>query len=184
MCGRLLANALAGKSSLVDCDNPPNSSSGKTSIAKLLQQRLPGAFMHVPLDAFIDMLPPHDLPIFKRMADGYHRSIKALSDAGNPVIVDHVLVREDWTHQCAELLSDRYVLFVGLTCPIEELERRELLRDVKRQGFARSQIEFIHKGKRYDLEIDTSLLTPEQAADEVERAWMEQRTGALMSLRQ
>src|SRR5437868_4456033 len=98
------------------------SSAGKSSIARCLQDSLPGRFLHVSLDAFILMLPSgHDLEDFKRMADGFHRAIKALSDAGNPLIVDHVLVREDWTMQCAALLSDRYVLFVGVLCPLEEL---------------------------------------------------------------
>lgn len=156
------------------------SSSGKSSIAKVLQEWLPSAFLHVPFDAFIAMLPTtHDLPIFKRMADGFHRSIAALSDAGNPLIVDHVLVREDWTRQCAELLGDRYVLFVGVLCPLEELERRERLRDARRQGFARSQYDFIHSGKSYDLEVDTSQLTPEVAAQQVEAAWRERRCGGL-----
>jgi len=158
------------------------SSSGKTSIAKILQASLPGAFLHVQFDAFIEMLPEHDLPIFKRMADGFHRSIVALSDADNPLIVDHVLVREDWTKQCAQLLADRYVLFVGVHCPLEELERREAARDIRRQGFARSQFEFIHAGKVYDVEVDTSLLTPEQAAAEIESAYRQRRTGALKSL--
>ena len=155
------------------------SSSGKSSIARVLQARLPGAFLHVQFDTFIEMLPEHDLPIFKRMADGFHRSIAALSDAENPLIVDHVLVREDWTEQCARLLADRYVLFVGVICPIEELERREAARDQRRQGFARSQIDFIHVGKTYDIEVDTSRLTPEQAADDIERAYYARRSGGL-----
>ena len=159
------------------------SSSGKSSIACVLQGMLPGAFLHSPFDAFIEMLPPHDLPIFKRMADGFHRSIAAMSDAENPLIVDHVLVREDWTKQCAELLSDRYVLFVGVLCQIEELERREAERDERRQGFARSQMDYIHAGKKYDLEVDTSKLTPHQAAEAICQAYGERRCGALNSLR-
>jgi len=158
------------------------SSSGKTSIAKILQARLPGAFLHVQFDAFIDMLPEHDLPIFKRMADGFHRAIAALADAENPLLVDHVLVREDWTRQCARLLGDRYVLFVGVRCPLDEIERREAARDERRQGFARSQYEFIHAGKAYDVEVDTSLLSPEEAATQIERAYQTRLTGALKSL--
>ena len=158
------------------------SSSGKSSIAKVLQARLPGAFLHVQFDAFIEMLPPHDLPIFKRMADGFHRSIAGLSDAENPLIVDHVLVREDWTKQCANLLADRYVLFVGIHCPLAELERREAERDERRQGFARSQIEYIHAGKVYDVEVDTSKLTPEEAASAIERAYLDRQCGALKTL--
>ena len=41
-----------------------------------------------------------------------------------------------------------------------ELEHRERGRDARRQGFARQQFEGIHKGKVYDLELDTSVLSP------------------------
>ena len=144
------------------------SSSGKSVLAKELQKRLNEDFLHLQLDAFIEMLPhTDDMDMFYRMVDGMHRSIAGLSKAQNNLIVDHVVIDKLWLDQCLELLGGRYVLFVGLSCPIDELERRERERDTRRQGFARAQIEYIHKGKLYDVELDTHALSVEQCAEQV-----------------
>ncbi len=144
------------------------SSSGKSALAKELQKRLTGDFLHLQLDDFIGMLPRTDnLDLFYVMVDGMNRSIAAMSDAKNNLIVDHVLVDKSWMDQCLDLLDGRYVLFVGLSCPLEELERRERKRDSRRQGFARAQIENIHKLKVYDVELDTHALSVKQCAEQV-----------------
>jgi chloramphenicol 3-O phosphotransferase len=142
------------------------SSSGKSTLAKELQKRLTEDFLHLQLDAFIGMLPrTDDLEMFMRMVGGMNRSIAAMSDEENNLIVDHVVVDKSWMDQCLELLGDRYVLFVGLHCPLEELERRERERDSRRQGFARAQIENIHLGKIYDIELDTHSTSVEKCAE-------------------
>ncbi len=144
------------------------SSSGKSALAKELQKRLTEDFFHVQLDAFIEMLPhTDDMDMFYRMVDGMHRSIAGLAEAGNNLIIDHVVIDKLWLVQCLELLGGRNVLFVGLSCPLDELERRERERDSRRQGFARAQIERIHTGKIYDLELDTLELSVEQCAERV-----------------
>ncbi len=144
------------------------SSSGKSSIAKLLQKRLAEPFLHIQLDAFIQMLPRlNDGELFMRMVSGMNRSIAAMSGEGLNLIVDHVLIEPVWLDQCLDLLRDRHVIFVGLHCPLEELERRERARDARRQGFARAQFEKIHKGKLYDLELNTHALTAEECAEQV-----------------
>jgi len=144
------------------------SSSGKSSLAKELQKRLTEPFLHLQLDDFIHMLPTtDDMPQFMKMVDGMHRSIAAMSDAGNNLIVDHVLVDKSWTDQCVQLFADRNVLFVGLRCLLEELERREKERGPRRQGFARAQIDLIDQGKIYDLMLDTQDLGVEECAERV-----------------
>ncbi len=144
------------------------SSSGKSALAKGLQNQLPEPFLHVQLDHFIDMLPfPDDWDLFQRMVRGMNRSIAAMSDAELNLIVDHVVIEKSWLDQCLDLLADRYVLFVGLTCPLEELERRERKRESRRQGFARGQIDKIHRGKVYDIELDTHALSVEACVDQV-----------------
>ncbi len=144
------------------------SSSGKSRLAKELQKRLKEDFLHLQLDAFIEMLPrTDDMDMFMRMVSGMNRSIGVMAEEGNNLIVDHVLVDKSWMDQCLEILGGRYVLFVGLHCPLEELERRERKRDSRRQGFAKAQIENIHLGKLYDIELDTHALTVEQCADQV-----------------
>jgi len=98
---------------------------------------------------------------------GLNRSIAVMADEDNNLIVDHVLIENAWLKQLLELLREHYVLFVGLKCPLDELERREQQRDARRQGFARQQFENIHKGKVYDLELDTSILSAERCVERV-----------------
>lgn len=144
------------------------SSSGKSSLATELQRRLPEPFLHFQLDAFIEMLPRlDDVALFMRMASGMHRSIAAMAEAGNNLIVDHVVIEKEWLDECLEFLDGSSVLFVGLHCPLEELERRERGRDVRRQGFARAQIVKIHTHKVYDVEVDTHALSVAECADRV-----------------
>ena len=144
------------------------SSSGKSTLAKGLQKALGEPFLHLQLDSYIEMLPrTDDWEMFKRMVRGLNRSVAVMAEEGNNLIVDHVLVDNAWLNQLLELLRGQYVLFVGLCCPLEELERRERERDARRQGFARQQYESIHKGKVYDLELETSVLSPEECVSRV-----------------
>lgn len=160
------------------------SSSGKSTIAKLLQKRLAEPFLHMQLDAFIDMLPHVDDELVLKMAPGFHRSIAAMARAGNNVIADHVLVADgDWLRECVHLLTG-YVLFVGLHCPLPELERREKDRDARRQGFARAQFDIVHSGKVYDVEFDTSQLKPAECVQEIVTFYSDQEPTAFPQLRQ
>ena len=144
------------------------SSSGKSALAKELQKRLTEDYLHLQLDAFIEMLPrTDDLEMFMKMVDGMNRSIAAMTEGQNNLIVDHVVIEKAWLDQCLELLGGRYVLFIGLHCPLEELERRERKRDSRRQGFARAQIDGIHQDKIYDIELDTGVLSVDQCAEQV-----------------
>ena len=158
------------------------SSSGKTSIAKGLQQALDRPFLHVSLDGFIEMMPPHDGPLFIQLVGAFHHAIAAMAEANFNLIVDHVLVRKDWTEQCAQLLADKYVLFVGVHCSLEELERREASRDAGRQGFARSQFDFVHAGKTYDVAVDTTNATTQAAVEIILAALASRKEGALRTL--
>jgi chloramphenicol 3-O phosphotransferase len=144
------------------------SSSGKSTLAKGLQKSLADPFLHVQLDSYIEMLPrTDDWEMFQRMVRGLNRSVAVMAEEGNNLIVDHVLIDNAWLEQLLELLRERYVLFVGLYCPLEELERRESERDARRQGFARQQFENIHTGKIYDLKLDTSVLSAEECTERV-----------------
>jgi chloramphenicol 3-O phosphotransferase len=139
------------------------SSSGKSTLAKGLQKSLADPFLHLQLDSYIEMLPRNDdWEMFQRMVRGLNRSVAVMNEEGNNLIVDHVLIDNAWLEQLLELLWNRYVLFVGLDCPLDELERRESVRDARRQGFARQQFDNIHTDKIYDLKLDTSVLSPEE----------------------
>ena len=160
------------------------SSSGKSTIARLLQERLDEPFLHMQLDAFIDMLPCVNDDLVLRMAPGFHQSIAAMVMAGNNVIADHVLVADDaWLQECVHLLTG-YVLFVGLYCPLPELERREKGREARLQGFARAQFDIVHRGKVYDVEFDTSKLKPAECVQRIMAFYADQEPTAFLRMRQ
>ncbi len=118
------------------------------------------------------MLPPHLLKDDGLRPDAllpiltaFHRSLPNIAACGFPLIVDHVLETEPWLIECATSLVDYEVLFVGVKCPLEELERRELARGDRQIGFARMQSERVHRYGAYDFEIDTHRNTPEECAE-------------------
>jgi chloramphenicol 3-O phosphotransferase len=97
-----------------------------------------------------------------------HRAIASLSMAGCNVIADHVLVEPAWAQDCAELFAELPAYLIGVQCPLEVLEQRERLRKNRTLGQAKLQFPVIHKYCIYDLEVDTSLLSPESCARQIQ----------------
>jgi chloramphenicol 3-O phosphotransferase len=123
-----------------------SSSAGKTSIAKVLQRILDEPALHITLDSFIGMLPEHavfdqarETEAFFRMIAGFHRALPAMASCGLVLIVDHVLQEPAWLQVCVEALAEYPVFFVGVHCPLAELERREQARGDRMQGILSQQ---------------------------------------------
>ena len=57
--------------------------------------------------------------------------------------------------------------FVAVRCPLDVLEQREQQRQDRTLGQARAQLDLVHAHGVYDLEVDTSLASPEQCAQQV-----------------
>jgi chloramphenicol 3-O phosphotransferase len=150
------------------------SSSGKTTIAKALQEKLPEPYMYVSIDNFFHMYPdrflnPTNLKeslVLERLVpavlSGLHRSAAALAQSGNNVLVDHLLQEDGSLQECVESWAGLDVLFVGVRCPLEIAEQRERERGDRNIGTARYQFERVHIHDLYDLEIDTSLLSVDE----------------------
>jgi chloramphenicol 3-O phosphotransferase len=175
-CNRIAEPPVPGKVILLN----GASSSGKSSIAAALQAAIEEPFLHygfdhlresgvIPLDRFRNgdfQWPLEREAIF----DGLHRSIQAFSAAGNNLIVDHIVETPDWIRRLIGLLADSDVFFVGIHCPLEELERREIARGDRRPGEARRDHEAIHRHAVYDLELN-SLEPPAENAAKLLGAW-------------
>jgi chloramphenicol 3-O phosphotransferase len=156
------------------------SSSGKTCIVHALQDMFDEPYLEAGIDKFIWMLPERylDHPLWDEVlgrADragaaghdlvrGMHRAIQALSKAGCNVVADHVLVEPAWAKDCADLFADSPAYLIGVQCPLEVLEQRERSRKNRTLGQAGLQLPVIHKYALYDLEVDTSLLSPQECA--------------------
>jgi chloramphenicol 3-O phosphotransferase len=154
------------------------SSSGKTSIAHALQETLDHPSIHLSEDAFFDMAMGARLggSAQERVYGilvllGMYRSIGTFAALGLTVIVDVVLEERAWLHECLWRLEGFDVLFVGVCCPLEELDRRERARPDRRHvGLARSHFELVHAHGIYDLEVDTASTTPLGAAQQIKYA--------------
>ena len=164
--------------------------SGKTSIARAMQDALPGSWINLGVDAQNRSLPaallpgiglrpggerPELEPDVVRLYRALYGAIAAHAREGFDVVADlghhdfysrplHILP------QCARLLAGFDVLFVGVTCPIETIMAR---RNADPQGGfyvagpgmpepVRRWQEAVHVPGLYDLTVDTSSMTPEQ----------------------
>jgi chloramphenicol 3-O phosphotransferase len=156
------------------------SSSGKSTFAKQLRSSIDFPYYGFSSDQLVDsgMLPKvdrnkpdtiwswniHRPKFFK----GFHKSIKSFADSGLYLIVDHVVEYQEWFDELVDILSPFSVLYIGVTCPIEEIERREMQRGDRYIGEGKSHIDDgIHTWSDYDLVIDTHLQTQEENISKV-----------------
>ncbi len=159
-------------------------SAGKSSIARALQGMTRDVFLHVQMDAFLEMLPAecpggfsfetiiedgHPSVVIssgeagKRAMRGMRLSLAALAGAGNHLIVDDVNTGDEW-REYADLLAGEVVYRVGVLCPLDVLEAREALRGDRLIGLARWQFPRVHAGREYDLTVDTAAASAEDCA--------------------
>jgi chloramphenicol 3-O phosphotransferase len=161
---------------------------GKSSIARALQTITREPFLHVAMDAFLEMLPealwghPDGIvfetvqeggkpsvvirsgPAAERLLGGMRQAIAAMAWQGNNLIVDDVLLEGDSAaYQAA--LAGLDVVRVGVFAPLEILEAREAARGDRMIGLARWQYDRVHKDMTYDLEIDASRATAMECAE-------------------
>lgn len=167
-------------------------SAGKSSIAKALQTITATPFLHVQMDAFIDMLPEalqdhadgfsfetvledgkpsvviRSGPVGARAMRGMRHAIAAMAGQGNNLIVDDVIFNDEIA-EYRGLLSAFDLHVVGVMAPLEVLEAREASRADRLPGLARWQYPRVHTGIGYDLEVDTSRLTPLECARRIQQ---------------
>jgi chloramphenicol 3-O phosphotransferase len=163
---------------------------GKSSIAKALQGITAEPFLHVAMDAFLDMMPERlfghpdgitfetvhedgkpsvvirEGPVSERTFRGMRHAIAAMAAEGNNLIVDDVMLGRANAEYTA-LLSGFQVFRVGVFAPLEVLEARERQRSDRMPGLARWQYHRVHQGVAYDLEIDTSSRKPLECAQAI-----------------
>jgi chloramphenicol 3-O phosphotransferase len=164
-------------------------SAGKSSIAKALQTVTTQPFLHVEMDAFLDMMPeayqehpdgfayetvhedgkPSVIirggPVGERVVRGMRHAIAAMAGQGNDLIVDEVMTDGGTKAAYAALLAPFELHLVGVFAPLDVLEARERQRGDRLIGLARWQYDRVHKNMKYDLELDTSKATPMECAN-------------------
>jgi chloramphenicol 3-O phosphotransferase len=142
------------------------SSSGKTTLARALQARLPRPFLHLNIGQLRDSgaLPlgrfrsgGFDWQAYRAtFFDGFHRSVNGWLEAGQDVILEHILDTPGWDQALARAFEGHNVLFVRVDCPLDELIRREEARADRQIGSAERDFHTIHQGRSYDLAVDST----------------------------
>jgi chloramphenicol 3-O phosphotransferase len=165
--------------------------SGKSSIATEIQDTIEGIWMNLGVDHFMQMTPkryqpgiglrpggerpdlePHIVMMYRAM----YETIAVYSGLGLNVVVDvghhdGYSVPREILPNCARILKGLPVLFVGVKCPIEIVMERRLA--TWQMGYTdegqvpkpvRLWQQLVHVPGIYDLEVDTSVLTPEECA--------------------
>ncbi|CAN5600960.1 hypothetical protein BH23CHL7_BH23CHL7_21130 [soil metagenome] len=158
---------------------------GKSSIVRAYQTLAEEPHLDAGLDRFLRMLPPrflegnawqdvmgqHDGPgeTGRRLASVMHRAIGAIAAGGMSVLADHVVVERAWLGDMAEAFERLPAYLVGVTCPQDVLEERERTRGDRQAtiGEAARQAPIVHAAAAYDLEVDTSRLSAEDAAQRI-----------------
>lgn len=172
--------------------------SGKSSIARAIQESFDGVWMNLGVDSYEQVTPPRlrpgiglrpggerpDLEVFvPRLYAALYESIAAHSRLGLNVVTD-VGHHDAYSKplgclaDCARRLAGLPVLFVGVRCPIETIMERRAASEPGR-GYVtgssddpvplpvRLWQEAVHRPGLYDLEVDTSVLSPEQCAEAI-----------------
>jgi chloramphenicol 3-O phosphotransferase len=172
--------------------------SGKSSIVAVIQDTFAGPWMNLGVDVFVREITPkryrpgmglrpgeerHELasrvPTFY---GAFYDSIAAHSRAGLNVVVDVGHHDPEILADCARRLAGLPVLFVGIRCPVEVVMERRNTGQVGREGeyATRSTAEpipppvlrwqnAVHIPGIYDLEVDTSVQSPEECAAVIRR---------------
>ena len=152
------------------------SSSGKSSLAKVLQRRLSLPAVLIEADRTFPVMPsPHPAwltssPFGVGAALAFHRSVATWAECGFHVIVDGSLPYENrrLRDACLRVFEAFDVRLVGVRCSVDELTMREEQRPDKRpSGWAARQARDIHNGLHYAAEVDTTDRSPDDCVEDL-----------------
>ncbi|MER7584045.1 chloramphenicol phosphotransferase CPT [Kitasatospora sp. NPDC097691] len=160
------------------------SSSGKSSIARRLQELLPEPWLHLGADTMVDALPPAlrdggegiggldggDGTVevgtaFARLDAAWTIGVAAMARAGARILVDEVFLGTTASQaRWRAALEGLDVLWVGVRCDPAVAAAREAARGDRVAGMAAAQAEAVHAGVAYDLVVDNSRASAEECA--------------------
>jgi chloramphenicol 3-O phosphotransferase len=168
------------------------SSAGKTTLGRTLQSGLPDPWLLLGIDQLIWALPPrmvndpeglsvHQGVItrgdrFMAIYAGFQLAVAALVRGGVNVILDD-LTLDGATDQTRweDALQGSAVCWIGVRCAPEIAAVREAGRGTRLRGIARHQAASVHRGVRYDIEVDTGVMdlreTTSVIAEHLARRW-------------
>jgi chloramphenicol 3-O phosphotransferase len=163
-------------------------SSGKTTVARAVQQLSHDPWIRLGIDAFWNAIDERWMehgshaaegfawmedativagPVGLRLAAGMRAAVAACARAGNDLLVDDVFIDSDWLDAWRHELAGLEWFLIGLVAPLAVLEQRERERGNRIAGEARAQFDVIHSGIEYDLTVNTAIQSSEECAREI-----------------
>jgi chloramphenicol 3-O phosphotransferase len=158
------------------------SSSGKTTLAKCLQNSLSVPWLRLSIDDLIDAMPDAMLNAdggitfaddgsvspgtdFRTLESAWMHGIAAMVRRGARVIIDDVFLSGiEGRNRWQAVLNGLNVLWVGVFCDPAVASAREHKRADRIAGMAASQAIVVHIGMDYDIKVDTTETSPEECA--------------------
>lgn len=171
-----------------------SSSAGKTTLARAIARLSAAPVQHISLDQFRDGMAPRFRGMNARPGEpgarglnvaptaggtqttlrfgdigrqtlrGMRRAAAAFASTGIDVVMDDLLLEPGFLADYIEVLEGFAVTFVGVRCDLATAAAREAARPGRLPGTAAAHWEAVHRGCRYDVEVDTGALTPRQCA--------------------
>lgn len=168
------------------------SSAGKTTLARALQNTLDTPYLYIGLDTLICMIPyrlnnwfggpaPQGFswkvsrdaegnplaylqagPVAQHTTQLFKKIVRTMLKAGHHVIIDDICFTPADMRAWQNVWQGYRVLTIGLTASNNTLERNERARGDRMPGQARAQNRIVHKGKTYDLFINTDTMPFQQ----------------------
>jgi chloramphenicol 3-O phosphotransferase len=170
---------------------------GKSSIAAVIQETFDGTWMNLGVDVARQATPPRyqpgiglrpgepdhaAAPVVPTLYAAWYESIAAHCRGGLNVVADLAHHEPEILADCARRLEGLWAFLVGVRCPIDVIMERRNAGQAGREGmYAMGSPENpipdpvrrwqgrVHVPGVYDVEVDTSVLTPEQCADTIRR---------------
>jgi chloramphenicol 3-O phosphotransferase len=183
------------KNTIIYLNGP--SSVGKSTIALALQERLPDPYLYTSIDTLIGLMPArmndwtgerttpgfsfvkatdpagHEVyrvaagPYGQRISRAFREMVLALARCDLDLIIDDIAFGAEQVDSWRACLRGFTVLWVGITASVETLEAREQARGDRLPGSARDQHSRVHTGVTYDLFLDTTHLSPDEAVSQI-----------------
>ncbi|HTX84968.1 MAG TPA: chloramphenicol phosphotransferase [Streptosporangiaceae bacterium] len=164
------------------------SSSGKSSIARALQDVMPGLWLTFGTDVLAEALPGQGddprsglvlepdgtvivRPEFRAVEEIWYQGLAVMARRGGFLILDEVfLAGGAGQERLRTLLGELDVLWAGVHCDPLVAADREAARPDRVRGMAASQAIAVHAGVVYDVEVDTTNCSAKACARRIAEA--------------
>ncbi len=120
----------------------------------------------------------------KKVLCGMRRAIRSLAEAGNNIIIDDIILEDEFLDDYLDVFTDLDLIFVGVRCAIDVINEREKVRPGRFPGTALGHFDVCHAHGDYDVDIDTAVSSPQQCAAAVSQFLAKKTPGAFRRIRQ